>query len=68
MSSGLTIAVLNSDGTSPGKRSVYDLCESGRRREMFSLSGDVGSRTSSQVFCAVFLRMLCTYMSDTGVN
>ena len=35
---------------------------------MFSQGSDVGNRSSSQVFFAVFLRMLCTSFSDAGVN
>ena len=55
------------------KQSVYDVYESLKNGEIFFFffffwSSDVGSWSSSQVFFAVFLRMLCTSFSDAGVN
>ena len=61
MSSGLTTAVLNSDGTSPDRSDLFMMfVRAGRRKSVFSYSSDAGSWSSLQVFCAVFLRMLCT--------
>ena len=68
LSSGLTTAVLNSDGTSPDRSNLFRVFVSAGRRSMFSWSSDVGSGSSSQAFCAVFLRMLCISFSDTGEN
>ena len=69
MSNGLTTAILNSDGTLPDRNDLFIMfVRAGRRRSMFSQGSDVGNRSSSQVFFAVFLRMLCTSFSDTGEN
>ena len=68
LSSGLTTAVLNSDGTLQEKKQSVMMFVRARRRSMFSQGSDVGNRSSSQVFFAVFLRMLCTSFSDAGVN
>ena len=67
-SSGLTTAFFNLDGTSPDRSDLFMMFVGAGRRSTFSLSSAVGSGSSSKVFCAVFLTMLCASFSDTGEN
>ena len=68
-SSGLTAAVFNSNGTPPDRINPFMVfVKAGRRRSLFSQRSDVDSGSNSQVFCAIFLRMLCTSFSDTDEN